>query len=62
LADRVVVRRHRRFRSATLGAFLGGVAASAAGPRTVIVAAAVVSAAATAFPALSAVRLLRHLE
>jgi Transmembrane secretion effector len=44
--------------SGTLGARLGGVAASASGPRTAIVAAAIVSAAATAFPAFSAVRKL----
>jgi MFS family permease len=48
--------------STTIGAFLGGAVAGASGPRTVIGAAAVVSALATGFPAFSAVRLLRRLE
>ena len=42
----------------TLGALLGGVAASVSGPRTAIVAAAAVSALATGFPGLSVVRSL----
>jgi MFS family permease len=44
--------------ASTLGALLGGVAAGAWTPRTAIVAAAIVSATATVFPAASAVRQL----
>jgi MFS family permease len=47
------------YAATTLGALVGGVAASASGPRTVIGAAACLSALATAFPGLSAVRRVR---